>query len=265
MLLDKKSIIVVGASGAIGGATARMLVSDGAKVALVGRTREKLETFKDSLNEKGHLAEVFECDATNATSTEKCFKEIINKFGSIDGVFNAIGVQSEHAAKLCTPSTMIEKLEFIDYFNTVVWSQALTAKTAARHMQDKKSGVIVFLTATPARGVAPFMAGHSAGHAAIEGLIRSLATEWSPMGIRVVGVRSAGMPETQRISHVLNAMAEIVGADKNEFFKTVQLKPLLGRMPKLYEIANVVSYLMSDRSSSITGAILNSSCGEVLD
>lgn len=265
MSLNNKNIVIVGASGAIGSAVVKALVDDGSRVALVGRTQSKLESLKKSLDEKRNLAEIFTCDATDTSSTESCFQAIIERFSFIDGVFNAIGVNSEHAAKLCTPSIMVEKSEFLDYTNTVVWSQFLTARVAAKYMQARKSGSIVFLTATPARGVAPFMAGHSAGHAAIEGLIRSLATEWGPLGIRVVGVRSAGMPETQRIRSVLGAMAEIVGADREEFTAMAQKKPLLGRMPLLSETAGVVAYLMSNRASSITGAILNSSCGEVLD
>lgn len=265
MSLSSKNIVVAGAAGAIGSAVVKALVEDGANVALVGQTESKLKDLKKSLGKKGTLAELFVCDATDTSSTEACFKAIIERFGFIDGVFNAIGVSSEYAAKLCTPSTMVEKAEFLDYANTTVWSQFLTARIAAKYMQARKSGAIVFLTATPAKGVAPFMAGHSAGHAAIEGLVRSLATEWGSMGIRVVGIRSAGMPETQRIRAVLGAMAEIVGADKSEFTAQAQQKPLLGRMPKLKETAGVVAFLMSDRASSITGAILNSSCGEVLD
>ena len=132
-------------------------------------------------------------------------------------------------------------------------------------MLVRQSGVVILLSATPAKGVAPLLAGHSAGHAAIEGLTRSLATEWSPSGIRVVCVRSAGMPESPRIQEVFQAFARAVGATKEMFAQGAVERTLLKRMPTLSETAKTIAFLASDYASSLTGTIINASCGEILD
>lgn len=265
MLLSGKNIAVVGAAGAIGSEVSRTMASHGAQVLMLGRTKPSLEIVASQIRQTGGKASVFVTDATNRDSITNCLAEIVNQFQRIDAIINTIGLDSKHTAALCVPSTEVNKEAFLEYTDTVVWSQFLTASVAAPYMQKQKAGVIVFLTATPARGVAPFMAGHSAGHAAIEGLVRSLATEWGPSGIRVVGIRSGGMPETRKIQEVLSAMARLVGVPEAEFMQHAQQKPLLGRMPRLKETAGVAAFLASDLSSSLTGAIINSSCGEVVD
>jgi NAD(P)-dependent dehydrogenase (short-subunit alcohol dehydrogenase family) len=120
-------------------------------------------------------------------------------------------------------------------------------------------------SATPAKGVAPFIAGASATKAAVEGLARCLATEWGPLGIRVVCVRSAGIPESPRIQEVFEGMARIAGVPKDALFQAAKEKTLLKRMPTLGETAAITAFLASDGASSLTGAIINASRGEVLD
>lgn len=265
MLLSGKIIVIVGAAGAIGSEVSRTMASHGAQVLMLGRTKQSLESIASQIRQTGGKASVFVADATDRDSVTNCFAEIVNQFQRIDAIINTIGIDSKHASTLCAPSTEVNKEAFLEYSDTVVWSQFLTASVAASYMQKQKAGVVMFLTATPARGVAPFMAGHSAGHAAIEGLVRALATEWGAAGIRVVGIRSGGMPETRRLQEVLGAMARLVGAPEAEFMQHAQQKPLLGRMPKLKETAGVAAFLASNLASSLTGAIINSSCGEVVD
>jgi enoyl-[acyl-carrier-protein] reductase (NADH) len=73
------------------------------------------------------------------------------------------------------------------------------------------------------------------------------------------------MPETRTIQQAFDGMARTLGVPKDALAKGFIDKPLLKRMPTLAETANVVAYLASDQASSITGAIINSSCGEILD
>src|SRR4029450_301700 len=79
---------------------------------------------------------------------------------------------------------------------TIVRSQCITARAAARHFVKAGSGVIVFLTATPSQGLAN-TAGIGAGYGALESLTRSLAAGLGPLGVRVVCVRSMLMAETR--------------------------------------------------------------------
>jgi NAD(P)-dependent dehydrogenase (short-subunit alcohol dehydrogenase family) len=108
------------------------------------------------------------------------------------------------------------------------------------------------------------MAGHSAAHAAIEGLVKSLAAEWSPSGVRVTGLMSGGMPETTRIGEVLATMAKFAGVAPGDMGEVTRQKTQLKRMPTLDQTASVAAFLASDYSGSLTGTIVNASCGEVI-
>jgi NAD(P)-dependent dehydrogenase (short-subunit alcohol dehydrogenase family) len=241
------------------------MAREGARLFLSARKTDALKNLADEIHASGGKVEFEKVDVENQEEIASYVNRVASRTKSIDAVFNAVGVSSNHVGNLCIPSTGVNSDQFLEYTNTVVLSQFLTAQAAAKHMLKQGSGVVIFLTATPAKGVAPFMIGHSAGHAAIEGMIRSLATEWGPMGLRVVGIRSGGMPESRRIKEVLTAMSKIAGAPADDFIKAAQEKPLLKRMPKLTETANVVAFLASDYASSLTASITNSSCGEVID
>lgn len=263
MLLKNKVAVIFAAGGAVGGKVAQEFAREGATVFLSGH---RLESVKKTVHVTGSTdagVSFEQIDALNQDEVNAYLERVVKQAGRIDVVFNAIGPAS--AGDLVMPSTDIPADKFLSYINTSVLSQFITARCAARHMLARKSGVVIFMTATPARGVAPLIAGHSAGHAAIEGLTRSLATEWSPAGIRVAAVRSAGMPESPRIQEVSLAIAQTVGTTKETFLQGVAERTLLKRMPTLSETAKTVCFLASDYANNLTGAIINASCGEVLD
>src|SRR5205807_2107158 len=81
-------------------------------------------------------------------------------------------------------------------------SYFLTARLAARHMIPKKSGVIMTVTALPSRTGTRLNGGYGPAHAAKEALTRDLSVELAPEGIRVVGLRPHGMPETSTMKEV---------------------------------------------------------------
>lgn len=263
MLLKNKVAVIFAAGGAIGGKVAQEFAREGAVVFASGHRLESVKKTTQAINTSEARVFVEQIDALDQNAVNTYLVRVIEQAGKIDIVFNAIGPAS--AGDLVMPSTEIPIDKFLSYLNTAVVSQFITARSAARHMLARKSGVIIFMTATPAKGVAPLLAGHSAGHAAIEGLTRSLATEWSPAGIRVVAVRSAGMPESPRIQEVSQAIAQSVGTTKEMFFQGVVERTLLKRMPTLSETAKTICYLASDYANSLTGAIINASCGEVMD
>ena len=265
MLLKNKVAVIFAAGGAVGGMVSRVFVQEGATVFLSGRKLESVAKIAKEIYSSDGRVTVEQIDALNQHEVNAYLDRVVKKTGKIDVVFNAIGIDPKKAGAFVMPSVDVSPGEFLDYTNSVVLSQFLTAQAAARHMVPRRSGVVIFLTATPARGVAPLMAGHSAGHAAVEGLIRCLATEWSPSGIRVVGIRSGGMPETPRIQEVLAGMAKVIGMPKDMLLQATKEKALLKRMVTVTETAQVAAFLASDSASSLTGAIINSSCGEVLD
>lgn len=262
MELGGKTALVFGAGGQVGGQVARVFSREGARLFLSGPRLASVERLAAELRNGGAQAQADEVDATDDHAVSRYVDAVAQGAGHIDIVFNAMGVTGE---EVVAPSTEVSRERFMTYLSQMVPSQFITARAAARHMLRQGKGAIVLLGATPAKGVAPFMAGASAAHAAIEGLALSLAAEWSPMGVRVVCFRSAGMADSRRIQGVLDAMARVVGAPRDAFIQAAREKPLLRRMSTLAEAAEAIAFLASDRASVFTGTVVNGCCGEVVD
>jgi 3-oxoacyl-[acyl-carrier protein] reductase len=262
MLLEDKVALIHAAGGQIGRRTAEWFAREGAQVWLAGRDAQKLEPLAEGLRKSGRNARTITIDALDSASIEEGTAQVARTAGRLDVEFNAIAVGA--ASSIIGPSTGMSPETFLESFRTVVLSQFLTARAAARHMLSAGQGSILLLTATPGRGVAPLMAGHSAGHAAIEGLVKSLAAEWGPSGIRVTGLMSGGMPETNRISEVLAIMAKFAGLSVEELTQITLQKTQLKRLPTLDQTARVAAFLASDYAGSLTGTIVNASCGEIV-
>ncbi len=262
MELQGRNALVFGAGGEVGAQVARVFAREGARMWLSGPRTESVERTADAIRDAGGDAHVAVVDARDDAAVTRYVDDVAGRAGRIDVVFNAMGVDG---GEVVSPSTEVTRERFMTYLQQMVPSQFLTARAAARYMLRQRSGTVVLLGATPAAGVAPFIAGASAAHAAIEGLARCLAAEWSPMGVRVVCYRSAGMADSRRIQSVLAAMARVAGIAENDFARMAREKPLLRRMPTLADTAEAIAFLASDRARTITGAVVNGSCGEVLD
>src|SRR5215471_6810969 len=91
-LLKNKNAVIYGAGGAIGGAVARAFAREGARVFLVGRTRAKVDAVAKEISAVGGAAEAAQVDALDERAVEQHAAAMVNKAGSIDVSFNAIGL-----------------------------------------------------------------------------------------------------------------------------------------------------------------------------
>ena len=96
------------------------------------------------------------------------------------------------------------------------------------------------------------MGGFSLANAAIEALTRTLAGEYGRSGVRVVGLRSNFTPETYP-------------GVTDEMLAPLIRDALLGRLPRLAELAGTAAYLASDRAGAMTGGMVNLTCGAIID
>jgi 3-oxoacyl-[acyl-carrier protein] reductase len=261
-ILHDKVAVIFGAGGAIGSQVAREFSKEGATVFLSGRHLSSVESLAKEIQTSHRRAEAAEVDALNERVVTAYLDNVVKHAGNkkIDIVFNAMGLQpDEYDNGKATTELSYEK--FMIPLNTYVVSNFLTAKVAARHMLPHNSGVIIFLTGTPSRGVAPNLVAAGTAFGAVEALTRCLATEWSPSGIRVVCIRSGGMYDTNTIQQAFKTL----GSSKEAIWDNMKQGYLLKRMPVVDDIAKLVTFIASDRGRTFTGAILNASNGEVLD
>lgn len=258
MLLKNKNAIIYGAGGAIGGAVARAFAREGAKVFLAGRTLAKLDKVAKDITAAGGGAETAQVDAHDEHAIDEHAAAVVAKSGRIDISFNAIEIKGtiqgipileQSADDICLP------------VKNRVATNFLTARAAARHMVRDGKGVILMITATPARMAWPLTGSFGVEGAAIEGFCRSLASELGPQGVRVICLRSAGSPE----SFPDPAKDETLGDRREEIAEMIAEKTLLKRPPTLAEVGNVAALMASDYASPMTATVANLTCGTIAD
>src|SRR6266404_1191854 len=200
MMLKNKVAVIYGAGGEIGGAVARAFACEGAKVFLTGRKRAPIEAVAKDIVAAGGSAEAAVADALDEQAVDKHLQSVIDKAGRVDISFNAIGIQDKDVVGV--PLVEVDIKQFSLPITSYVTSYFLTARLAARRMVANKSGVIMTVTALPARTGTRLNGGYGAAMAAREALTRDLSAELAPQGIRVVGLRPHGIPETSTMREV---------------------------------------------------------------
>jgi 3-oxoacyl-[acyl-carrier protein] reductase len=106
--------------------------------------------------------------------------------------------------------------------------------------------------------------GFGAACGAIEGMLRTLAAEVGPAGVRVCWLRSAGSPESFGPDVAMDTDGQGGLAD-DEYLEALRRGTLLKRFPQLSEIAEAAAFLASDRASAMTAATANATCGQIVD
>ena len=248
MLLESKNAIVYGAAGAIGGAVARAFARDGARVFLAGRTPATLEEVAADIGAHGGKAEVAQVDAMDKAAVDAHADRVAAAAGRIDVSFNAVAVPALQGV----PLTEMSVEDFLGPITGLCRTNFLTATAAARHMVAQGGGVIVTLSASSAKETRHQMGGFSLANAAIEALTRTLAGEIGRRGVRVVGLRSNFTPETYP-------------GVTDEMLAPLLRDSLLGRLPRLADLAGTAVYLASDGAGAMSGAMVNLTCGAIID
>jgi NAD(P)-dependent dehydrogenase (short-subunit alcohol dehydrogenase family) len=263
MMLKDKVAVIYGAGGSVGGAVARAFAREGARLFLTGRHRAPVESVAKEAISAGGSAVTAEVDALDEQAVDRHLQFVIDKAGRIDVSFNAIGI----------PNTTLQGVPLVDLaveqfalpITTYTRSYFLTARLAARRMLAKRSGVIMTVTSIPSRTGIPLMGGVAPAMSAMEALTRDLSAELAPHGIRVVGLRPQGMPESGTIKEVFGLHAKAWGISSEQFQEMIAGKTHTRRLTTLAEMANVAVFMASDEASALTGTVVNLSLGSLDD
>jgi NAD(P)-dependent dehydrogenase (short-subunit alcohol dehydrogenase family) len=262
MMLNDKVAVIYGAGGAIGGAIARAFAAEGARLFIAGRHMATVEGVANDIVSAGGSAEAAEVDTLDEQAVDKHLQSVTDKAGRVDISFNAIGLPNP---KTREPLVELDVEQFSLPIATYTRSYFLTARLAARRMVDRRSGVIMTVTSTPSRTGVPFIGGGGPAMAAVEALTRGLSAELAPHGIRVVGLRPQGMPETGRIKESFALYAKASGMTWEQFQESLAGRTHSRRLSTLAELANVAVFMASDQASGMTGTVVNLSMGSLDD
>jgi NAD(P)-dependent dehydrogenase (short-subunit alcohol dehydrogenase family) len=258
-LLTGKTAIIYGAGGGIGGGVARAFADEGARVFLVGRTRQKLDAVANAITAAGGSAEAAALDALDEQAVERHVQDVVAKTGSVDVSFNLISRGDVQG----TPLVAMATDDLLRAVVTGLPANFISARAAARQMVAQRSGVILHLNSASGDGAMPGMGSTGPADAATESFMRYLAAELGPQGVRVCGIWTAGVAET-----LSNEKLRGVGGENAPEAQTaldmIAGMAALRRAPRLADVANVAAFLASDRAGGITGTMTNVTCGLVL-
>jgi NAD(P)-dependent dehydrogenase (short-subunit alcohol dehydrogenase family) len=262
MMLKDKVAVIYGAGGAIGGAVAHAFASEGANLFLTGRSLAPVEAVAKDIVAAGGSAEAAEVDALDEQAVDEHLQSVIDRADRVDISFNAIGLPNP---KIRMPLVELGVEQFSLPIATYTRSYFLTARLAARRMVANRSGVIMTVTATISRTGTPFVGGGGPAMAAVEALTRDLSAELAPQGIRVVGLRPQGIPETARIKASFELYANVSEVTWEQFHELLASRTHTRRLSTLTELANTAVFMASDQASGMTGTTVNLSMGSLDD
>lgn len=248
MPLQGKVAVIYGA-GPIGGAVARAFAGEGARVYLAGRTQAKLDAVADAIRAAGGFAETAVVDALDERAVIAFVDGAAAQAGRIDISFNAIGLGDVQA-----PLLEIAVDDFLRPILTAMRSQFVTTRAAVRHMMNHGSGVILQFGGGGPQTV-PGLGGFKVALDAMEGLRRQWAVELGRHGIRIVTLKTGGIPES---------IPDDVAA-KEAITAGIVKETLLGRAATLEDVGRVASFVASDYGRTLTATEINISCGAMVD
>jgi NAD(P)-dependent dehydrogenase (short-subunit alcohol dehydrogenase family) len=233
--LDGKVAIVTGASAGLGVSIAQALAEAGADVALGDRRAEKLEATKALVEGAGRRAIGVSTDISDPAACQRLVDSAVGELGRLDILVNNAGIGTARPALKETPD------EFRAVTDVNVHGTFWMTQAAARAMEQ--GGSIVNITSIMAfLSVGMPQASYMASKAAIIGMTRDLAQQWSGRrGIRVNAI-APGIFETEMTGHFFD-----------ELLKVQQPRIPMGRPGDPAELAAAVVFLASDASSYITG------------
>ena len=241
--LTAKTILVTGGSTGIGRATAKILSSEGAKVIIFDVQDEHGEETVAEINASGGVAEYMHVDVAEYDQVRKAIKNIVDENGQLDGAFNNAGIEGP-------------ALKILDY-SVEDWDRVLRInltgvfacmKCEIEQMIKQGSGGSIVSTASVAGLVGlPGACSYNSAKHGVVGLTKTVALEYAANNIRVNAV-CPGFIETPMLDRVTDASVKI----REKLIQQVPMK----RVANADEIGHTVAWLMSDKSSYVTGVAL---------
>jgi NAD(P)-dependent dehydrogenase (short-subunit alcohol dehydrogenase family) len=236
--LTGRVVLVTGGARGLGQETALELAGCGAQVAVADRKLEAAQETAERCRKAGVEAQAFGFDQASAESVESCIREIIERFGRIDGLFANAGT-----GRFC-PLVDMPKKEFDLVLQVNLNGTFYVCQEVARQMIKQGTGGKIVLTASSgARVIADQLGAYCASKAAIVNLMKHLASELGNYRINVNAI-CPGVVATGMTSPMLS----------NELWRRMLTRETpLGRWGEPRDVAKLVVFLLSDDAGYING------------
>ena len=263
-ILKGKYAVVFGAGGSIWTAVAKEFALEGAEVFLSGRTKENVEAVAKQITANGGRAHAAVIDALDDAAVNQYIDSIVKETGRIDAVFNAVGpLAGDYANGTYAVDLTID--QYMLPITTVLKAQFISARAAARHMVKQRSGAIIFLTGSPARGHVPGATAIGTAFGAVETLAENLAVEVSPAGVRALCLRTTINIDSRTIQQTMDMMAHQMNVPKDQIVTMMANFNFLKVPASTSDTAKLAAFLASDHARMMTGTVVNSTAGAAAD
>ena len=259
-MLRGKHAVVFGAGGSLGAAVAREFAAHGAEVFLSGSTRSNVGAVAEVIGTQEGRAHVSVVDASDEAAVDDYLAEVARQVGTIDIVYNAVGPRVGAYAN-GRPALELTIDQFMLPTTTILQTNFITARAAAGYMTRQRTGVILFVTGSPARGHVPGATAIGAAFGALENLTENLAIEVGPFGVRVVCLRTLANIDSRSIMDTMAGANIPLEEARARFAESNFLKVAA----TVADTARAAVLLTSDSARMWSGTVVNATAGAALD
>lgn len=236
--LEGKVVLVTGGTSGLGLAIAGAFAAARARVIAVGRDQEKLDGVTRDL---GGQVRGMTFDLTHTDEIPAFIEKILAVTGRIDVLINNAGINMKK------PAETVSTTEFETIVRTNQTAVFALSREAGRQMVHQRSGSIIMISSMASHYGIPGVVAYTASKAAVEGMTRALAVEWSPHGVRVNCI-APGFIATPMSARALES-------DPARKARVLARTPM-GMLGEPADVAHAALFLASSQARYITGAVL---------
>jgi NAD(P)-dependent dehydrogenase (short-subunit alcohol dehydrogenase family) len=258
MRLRNKVAVITGGGQGIGRGIALAMAREGAHVVLAARTLANLEEVKAEIEAQGGKALAIETDLRVPGSIEELAQQTLQSLGHVDILVNNSGIAGPMAELW-----KIDPADWDETFDVNVKGVFLTCRAFLPSMLERRTGTVLVIGSPSGKRPLHGRTAYTTGKLGLVGLVRTLAWEVGPYGLRVNLISPSG-PDGPRMDAVIRGQAETRGLTYEQARQEFLDLSALGRFTPVEDIGNAAVFLASEESGSTTGEDLNVSGGLVM-